>query len=191
MGERSGCPMRDAHWPNGAYAAEFDDEEPFAAAVSALHDHGYVKVEAYSPYPVPAVDATLATHRSVLPFIVFVGGVFGATLGYWIQWYTNVVSYPLNIGGRPAHATPAFFIPTFETTVLCAALAAFCGLFALLRLPRPWHPLFEVDDFERASIDHFWIAIDARDPSADSTLTPRALELLHARRVVHIPASST
>ena len=52
MDERSGCPMRDAHWPHGAYVAEFDDEEPFVAAVSALHEHGYVKLEAYSPYPI-------------------------------------------------------------------------------------------------------------------------------------------
>lgn len=189
--ERSGFPMRDAHWPQGAYVAEFDDEAPFVAAVSALHEHGYVKLEAYSPYPIPSVDATLKTHRSPLPFIVFLGGAFGAALGYWIQWFTNVVSYPLNIGGRPVHATPAFFIPTFETTVLCAALAAFFGLFALLRLPRPWHPVFEVDDFERASIDRFWIGIDARDASASPTLTPHALEMLHARRVVRISGMST
>lgn len=178
--------MRDAHWPEGAYLAEFDDEEPFVAAVSALHDHGYVKLEAYSPYPIPRVEAALSSHRSPLPLIVFVGGAVGGALGYWIQWFANVVSYPLNIGGRPAHATPAFFIPTFETTVLGAALAAFIGLFALLRLPRPWHPVFEVDEFGRTSIDRFWIAVDARDHSADQTLTPRAFEILHARRVVRI-----
>lgn len=188
--ERSVCPMRDAHWPDGAYVAEFDGEEPFVAAVSALHEHGYVTLEAYSPYPVPRVDATLHARRSSLPFIVFVGGVLGGALGYWVQWFANAVSYPLNIGGRPAHATPAFFIPTFETTVLCAALAAFFGLFALLRLPRPWHPLFEMNEFERASIDRFWIAIDARDPSAGPELTPHALETLHACRVTRIAGSS-
>jgi hypothetical protein len=178
--------MRDAHWPEGAYLAEFDDEEPFVAAVSALHLRGYTKLEAYSPYPIPRVDAALSSPRSRLPFIVFVGGAAGGALGYWIQWFANVVSYPLNIGGRPAHATPAFFIPTFETTVLGAALAAFVGLFALLRLPRPWHPVFEVDGFERASIDRFWIAVDARDDSADRARTPDLFEILHARRVVHI-----
>ena len=178
--------MRDAHWPEGAYLAEFDDEEPFVAAVSALHEHGYVKLEAYSPYPIPRVEAALSSHRSPLPVIVFVGGAAGGALGYWIQWFANVVSYPLNIGGRPAHATPAFFIPTFETTVLCAALAAFIGLFALLRLPRPWHPMFDVDGFERASIDRFWIAIDARDQCADQTRTPEVFEILHAQRVVRI-----
>lgn len=179
--------MRDAHWPNGAYAAEFDEEEPFVAAVAALRADGYEKIEAYLPYPVPQVAATLSPSRSRLPLIVFLGGVIGGALGYWIQWYANAVSYPLNIGERPAHATPAFFIPTFEATVLCAALTAFFGLFALLRLPRPWHPMFEVDGFESASIDRFWIAIDARDTMADATSTPHLFELSHARRVVRIP----
>jgi len=183
--------MRDAHWPAGAFAAEFDDEAPFVAAVSALREHGYKKVEAYSPYPVPHVSAALSSHRSPLPLIVFASGVIGGLLGYWIQWFANAVSYPLNIGGRPTHAVPAFFIPTFETTVLFAALAAFLGLFALLRLPRPWHPIFEVDGFERASIDRFWIAVDARDPLANASTTPRALESLHALRVVQLSGDST
>lgn len=183
--------MRDAHWPAGAFAAEFDREAPFVAAVTALRERGYEKVEAYSPYPVPEVSAALKSRRSPLPLIVFVSGVIGGLLGYWIQWFTNAVSYPLNIGGRPTHAVPAFFIPTFETTVLCAALAAFIGLFALLRLPRPWHPIFELDEFGRASIDRFWIAVDARDRLADASTTPQALESLHALRVVRVSGEST
>jgi hypothetical protein len=183
--------MRDAHWPAGATAAEFDDEEAFVAAVSALQVQGYTMLEAYAPYSIPRVEAALSSHRSPLPFIVFAGGAAGGALGYWIQWFANVVSYPLNIGGRPAHATPAYFIPTFEAAVLCASLAAFVGLFALLRLPRPWHPMFDVDGFERASIDRFWIAVDARDHSVAPTPTPGAVEFLHARRTVRIPGAGT
>ncbi len=185
---RSVCPMRDAHWPSGAYAAEFSDEDGFVAAVTELAQQGYVRVEAYSPYPVSRVEKLLPEPRSRLPVVVFGAGVLGAMCGYAIQWFANVVSYPLNIGGRPPHAMPAFVIATFEATVLFAAGAAFLGLFWTMRLPRPWHPMFEAHDFERASIDRFWIAIDATDPAADGTKTPLLLNALHAHRAVRVPA---
>lgn len=180
--------MRDARWPSGAIAAEFDDERAFVAAVAALDRAGCARVEAYSPYPVHGIEHLLAPTRSRLAALVFLAGVAGAAVGYWIQWYSNAVSYPLNIGAHPAHATPAFIIPTFEGAVLCASAAAFVGLFWSLRLPRPWHPMFEADDFERASIDRYWIAVDVTDDRADAQRTPVDLAALGARRVVRVPS---
>ncbi len=155
-----------------------------------LREQGFSKIETYTPFAVPRIEAVLREPPSLLPPLVLIAGLAGGLTGYWIQWYTNAVSYPLNIGGRPAHAAPAFFISTFEATILVAALGAFFGLFALLRLPRPWHPMFEVDGFERASIDRFWIAIDASDTRVDPTFTPRALEALRPTRVVRVPGSA-
>jgi hypothetical protein len=180
--------MRDARWPSGAIAAEFDDEEALAHAARALDRAGYARIETYSPYPVLDVEGPLYERRSRLPVVVFLAGLAGAALGYSIQWYANAVSYPLNIGGRPAHATPAFIIPTFEATVLCASLAAFIGLFWSLRLPRPWHPMFEASGFDRASIDRYWIAIDVTDNRADPRRTSADLAALGARRVVRVPS---
>ena len=179
--------MRDGHLSAGAYAAEFADERHFAGAVALLRDEGYTKIETYTPYPVERVERVLPEPPSLLPPLVFLAGVGGALVGYWIQWFANAVSYPLDIGGRPAHAAPAFFIPTFEATVLSAGIAAFVGLWALLRLPRPWHPMFEAEGFERASIDHFWIAVDLSDPRGDRSLTWQALERLEPLRVVSVP----
>jgi len=179
--------MRDAHWPSGAYAAEFSDEERLVAAVTELSQQGYLRLEAYSPYPVSRIESLLPEPRSRLPVVVFIAGVVGAIIGYGVQWFANVVSYPLNIGGRPPHAMPAFVIPTFEATVLCAAGAAFVGLFWILRLPRPWHPMFEAEDIERVTNDRFWVAIDATDAAADRVKTPLLLNALHAERVVRVP----
>lgn len=175
--------MRDKWWA-GAYVAEFADEQDFVAALSALHEEGYEKVEGYSPYPVDRVEDVLDEPKSKLPYVVLLSGLAGGAVAYWIQWFANAVSYPLNIGGRPAHAVPAFFIPTFEGTVLLASIGAFVGLFLFLRLPRPWHPVFEIDGFERATIDRYWVAVDALDRRADGDLTPRFLERLGALRVV-------
>jgi Protein of unknown function (DUF3341) len=188
-GVRSVCRMRDARWPEGAFAAEFADERHFAGALAALREQGYSKIETYTPYPVPRTEAALPEPPSLLPPVVLLAGFGGGLAGYWIQWYTNAVSYPLNIGGRPAHAAPAFFIPTFEGTILAASIAAFVGLFALLRLPQPWHPILEAEGIERASIDHFWIAIDATDGRGDAVLTRRALEELNPLRIARVPSS--
>lgn len=179
--------MRDTRWPRGAYAAEFADERHFAGAVATLAEQGYSRLETYTPYPVPRVDAVLRPTPSFLPALVFVAGLSGGAIGYWIQWFANAVSYPMNIGGRPAHAAPAFFIPTFESIVLAAALAAFVALFASLGLPRPWHPLFEVEGIESATVDHFWIALAAADDAADDEVTPKVLGALKPLRVVRVP----
>ncbi|HEX3866111.1 MAG TPA: DUF3341 domain-containing protein [Gemmatimonadaceae bacterium] len=180
--------MSDHGWRSGAYAAEFADEATFVAAIKRLRQEGYGRVEAYSPYPVPSAEQELSERPSALPWIVFVAGLAGGVSGYLIQWYANAVSYPLNIGGRPAHATPAFFIPSFEGLVLAASLAAFVGLFALLRLPKPWHPMFEVDGFERASLDRFWIAVDADDAQVLLQRSPPSFDGLNAVRIVRVPA---
>jgi len=169
-----------------AFLAEFATVDAMRGAVRALRAKGYTRLETYSPYPVPDVLALLDAPRSRLPLAVFVGGLAGAVVSYVVQWYADAWSYPLNVGGRPAHATTAFIPSTFEGTILAAALTAFVGLLVILRLPRPWKPVFEIDGFERATIDRFWVAVDARDRRGDATLTPRELWALQPLRVVHL-----
>jgi hypothetical protein len=166
--------------------AEFADERHFAGALAMLRDAGYDGIETYTPYPVDRTHSALPMPPSIIPFMVFLGGLAGGAISYWIQWYANAVSYPLNIGGRPAHAAPAFFIPTFEGTVLAASLTAFAMLLLVLRFPRPWHPVFEADGIERASNDHFFIAIDMSDSRADTSATPRTLRELGALNVTWV-----
>ena len=99
--------MRDDAWTHGAYFAEFTDFDTFAEAAADLSQRGYRRIESYSPYRVPEVEQAIGHRGSVLPKLVFGGGVVGAMVGYAIQYWTNVVSYPQNIGARPAHAVPA------------------------------------------------------------------------------------
>jgi ActD protein len=166
--------------------AEFGSAGDLSEALSRLRETGYQKLETYTPFPVPGLERRLALRPSRISLFVFIGGLLGAILGYGIQWYANVWHYPQNIGGRPVHSIPAFIPVTFESAVLGAGLAAFVGLLIVLRLPRPWHPVFEVDGFERASIDRFWLAIDARDPRFGLSRSARALEELRPLRVVPV-----
>jgi hypothetical protein len=166
--------------------AEFGTVDEMINALSRLEEIGYRNVQTYTPFPVPGTGGRLGLKRSRIPLLVFIGGLLGAILGYAIQWYANVRHYPQNIGGRPVHSIPAFIPVTFESAVLGAGIAAFFGLLITLRLPRPWHPVFEVDGFERASIDRFWLGIDADDPRFGVSRSAQALEELGPLRVVPV-----
>jgi hypothetical protein len=179
--------MRDRTWRDGAFLAEFSSADELTRAARAVAAHGYTRIETYSPVP---IDAGLRRSYSGLPVAVFLAGVLGGVASYAIQWYANAYAYPLDIGGRPPHAVPAFIIPTFEGTVLCAALAAFVGFFVIARLPQPWHPVFEIDGFDRATIDRYWLAVDAGDRRGTPDLTIRELHALGPLRIVQLEAES-
>lgn len=178
--------MRDRDWPAGSYVAEFPSANALIAAVRSLRERGYSGIETYSPMPLPELDATLAFRRSRLPLFVFAGGVAGGAISYFIQWYANVYAYPLNLGGRPIHAVTAFIIPTFEGTILGAALTAFFGLWFVLRLPTYWHSVFELPGFDRATVDRYWAAVSGDDARGGSEVTPNELRALGALRVVRL-----
>lgn len=164
--------------------AEFASPAELLNALETLRRNGYHRLESYAPYPVTGMGQRLGLGRSRLPLFTFGGGVLGAVLGYGIQWYANVWDYPQNIGARPVHSVAAFIPATFEATVLGAALVAFVGLFLTLRLPALWHPVFEIDGFERASVDRFWVGVDATDEAFDRELVTGVLETLVPLRVV-------
>jgi len=177
------CAMREPTWSAGTYMAEFRSADELKDAVRALSTKGYTRLETYSPVP---IEAGIRRGYSKLPLAVFIAGLLGGIVSYAIQWYANAYAYPLDIGGRPAHAVPAFIIPTFEGIVLSAALAAFVGFFLVTRLPQPWHPVFEIDGFERATVDRYWLAVDAADPHFAPDRTVRELEALAPLRVVQL-----
>jgi len=177
--------MHDLRWNDGAYMAEFASADALTNAVRALARKGYTQVETYSPVP---IVSGIERQKSRLPIAVFIAAALGGIVSYAIQWYANAYAYPQDLGGRPAHAVPAFIVPTFEGTVLAAALAAFIGFFVVTRLPAPWHPVFELEGFERATVDRYWVAVSGSDRRSAPELTPRELFELEPLRVVTLAA---
>jgi hypothetical protein len=98
--------------------------------------------------------------------------------GFALQYWVSVIAYPMNIGGRPLNSWPAFIVPTFETTILLAGFTAVLGMFALNGLPRPHHPVFNVERFALASHDRFFLWIEAKDPLFELEKTRAFLESL-------------
>jgi hypothetical protein len=143
--------------------AEFREPEQLLAAARAAYKAGYRKMDAYSPYDVEGVADAIGFHKTRVPLIVLLGGICGALTAYGMEWYSAVIDYPLNVGGRPLHSWPAFVPITFELTVLFASLAGLIGMLALNGLPKPYHPVFNVPEFKQASQTRFFLCIEAAD----------------------------
>jgi|SRR6185312_6808778 hypothetical protein len=144
-------------------AAEFAAEGALVAAATRLRAAGMTGLEAYTPYPVEALDAVLPRQRWMLPVLVFAAGMLGLAGGFFLQWYGAAVAYPIDIGGRPLASWPAFIPIAFEIAVLCAVTAGFVGFFVLARLPKPYQPIHALPGIERASQDRFFLVVDAGD----------------------------
>jgi hypothetical protein len=163
--------------------AEFDTPDDLLEAAHRAHAEGYRRMDAYSPFPVAGLAEAIGFHRTRIPLVVLLGGIAGGLGGYLLQYYTAVIDYPLNVGGRPLHSWPAFIPVTFEMTVLIAALFAVLGMLALNGLPMPYHPVFNVPRFALASRNLFFLCIESTDPHFDSERTRQFLQGLGPRQI--------
>ncbi len=169
--------------------AVFDTPEAMKRAAARLRQSGLRAFEAYTPYPVEGLDEIIHPGpQRFLPLLMFVAAIVGAAWGYWIQYWDEALSYPLNVGGRPYNSWPAFAVGTFEFMLLVAVAAGFFGMLAVSRLPRLYHPIFEARAFERASRDRFIICIEASDPNFDSASIHEAFLQLGAERIEEVRA---
>lgn len=166
--------------------AEFETQGQLLEAAASAREHGYRRMDGFTPFPVDGLPEALGRPRSRIPLIVLLGGISGGLGGYFMQWYANVISYPINVAGRPLNTWPAFIPITFELTVLGAALSAFFGALLLNKLPQPYHPVFNVPDFERASVDRFFLCIEAGDPQFDLKNTRSFLDETKALKVSEV-----
>lgn len=145
--------------------------EEILAATRRARQAGYREMDAYTPYPVKGLAAELGMRKSRIPFIVLMGGLFGAAIGFFMQYYSMAISYKINSGGRPYNSWPVYIPITFELLILVGSLAAFLGMLFFNGLPRPNHPVFNVPQFERSSQDRFFLCIEATDPLFDRKRT--------------------
>jgi hypothetical protein len=145
--------------------AGYAEPEPMVAAARKLRSLGFTELDAFTPFPVEEMDDVLQTRSSTLPWIVLAGAIVGAVAAYALILYSVEIDYPINVGGRPLNAWPAYAVLAFEGGILGASLAGFAGMLALNRLPTYYHPVFNAPSFTFARDDRFFLLVRCIDPA--------------------------
>src|SRR4029079_8509839 len=121
-----------AHAPDTAMIhglmAEFDNPTDLVDAANRARLAGYTAMDAYTPFPVEELNEALALKKNPLPLIILLGGIAGGTGGYFLEYWTQVIAWPMNIGGRPFHSWPHFIPGTFAGPVLVCCVVAVYAL---------------------------------------------------------------
>jgi hypothetical protein len=147
---------------NGHLIAEFANPEVLHAALRRVKEAGHQALDAFTPYPVDGLDEDLGIARSRIRYAMLVGGLVVAACAFGLQWYSAVIDYPLNSGGRPLNSWQVFLLVPFEVGVFAAALSGVIAFLWSCGLPRLHHPLFEIPGFERATQDRYFLLAAAK-----------------------------
>jgi hypothetical protein len=155
----------------------FTDDADVLAAVHAARARGLRVVDVYAPYAVHGLEAALGWRHSRLPWVCFWAAVVGAVLKLWFEFWTMVVSWPVNVGGKPWNSLPAFVPVTFEVMVLTAALTTAAAFLWRARL-RPGK--LAVTPAPRVTDDEFVVVVEATDAAFDVASVRRLFAAHHA-----------
>jgi hypothetical protein len=166
--------------------AEFDSAQAIVDATRRTVQEGFTKVEAYTPVPIEELNDIIHKKRTILPKLVLAGGLAGMATGFGLQYWASVIEYPMNIGGRPLASWTTFIVPSYELTILFAALTAAIGMIMLNGLPQPYHPVFNVERFSMASSDKFFLVIESRDAKFDAAAAATFLHGTGAKGVYEV-----
>ena len=178
--------------------AEFSDPGALVHAVEGLRDKGYSEIDTFSPFPIHGMDRAMGLPTSKLAFLVFLGGLLGGLLGFFLQWwtsagpqpfdgwFTSLQGYAINISNKPLFAFESSIPIIFELTILFSALTAVGAMLAFNGLPKPYNPLFHSDRFGRATDDAFFVHVSMRDGVFSRETTAADLRGLGATAVEYV-----
>lgn len=170
---------------SGYLLAEFATAHETLAAAEKAAAAGIPAEDVLSPNPLEGIAEHLAPPPAKAPigWVMFVAGAVGAVAGYGMQWYSAVIDYPVNSGGRGLNSWPAFLLVPYETAILGAAVVGILGWLWMCRLPRPHHPLFAADIVERASQDRYLLVFPAGDRPRARILRARIARALKPQAI--------
>jgi len=164
--------------------AEFCDADSLIGAAVRLKREGHQLLDAFTPFRLPELDCILPVRPPRVRLAMLLVGLAMAAFAYFLQWYSSVIDYPLNTGGRPLHSWPVFVLVPFEVGMLAAALSGFASCFWNCRLPCLYHPLFDTTDFSRANQDRFFLLAAQSDEEGRSASLRETLKSAGALTVM-------
>src|SRR6266849_1740913 len=120
--------------PKTFLVATFSDTEELLQAVHAVREADFRIYDVFAPYPIHGLDQAMGIRRTRLPWVTLVAGSCALLFAVLFQFYTTVLDWPLNVGGKPDNSTLAFIPISFELTVLLGGLSTVAALFFRARL---------------------------------------------------------
>jgi hypothetical protein len=163
--------------------AEFPHARGLRDAAGAARRRGYELLDALTPFPVEEVVEMLDDRPSKVRVFMFAGGLLVAILAWATEYFSAVINYPYNAGGRPLNAWLTFVLVPFATGILGAAIAGFIRFLFETGLPRLHHPVFSVEGIERASQDRFFLAVGAPPTDEERRV---AVEEMHRAGAIEV-----
>jgi hypothetical protein len=127
---------------SGFILAEFATAQATTEAARKAAEAGMPAEDVLSPNPLSGIEEHLAppSKKPPIGWVMFTAGAVGAVAGYGIQWYSAVIGYPINSGGRPLNSWPAFLLVPYESAILLAAVVGVLGLLWMCGLPALFIP---------------------------------------------------
>ena len=176
-------------------AAEFTTTPAIYHAAEKTNAAGFKWFDCLVPFPVHGLDRAMGVKMTILPILVFFGGMTGLFAACVLQIFTNgmefdfwallpVVGYQYDVSGKPFIAAAAFVPVAFEMTVLFSALTAVFGTLFLNKLPMFYHPVLKHEALSRATDDRFFLIIEARDPKFSQDEVETFLKSLNPEAVI-------
>jgi hypothetical protein len=170
--------------PRRGLLALYDNPDSLLRAAAQTREHGYADVDAFTPYPVHGLSEALGIRKSWVPYVTLVMGLSGAAAGLFFEIWTMGIDWPLNVGGKPFVALPAYIPVMFEAGVLIGGTMTLTALFIACGLPNLKKPILDRD----ITNDRFALYVPDSGPEWNEE---RALRFLHATgpvevRVVHV-----
>lgn len=167
--------------------AEFETPGELVSAARRTREAGFKKFDAFSPLPIHELDEAMDLHDNRVSLFTLIGGLLGCIGGFSLCSWVSAVALPLNIAGRPQISVPMFIPITFECTILLGGLTAAISMIAMNGLPKPYHPVFNVERFASAARNKFFLCIESDDPKFDREATAGFLETLGAEEIAEVP----
>lgn len=143
----------------------FDEEEQVFTAVKKVRKAGYKLHDVYTPLPVHGLDKAMGLRDTSIHTAGFIYGITGTTIALSCISWIFTKDWPLNIGGKPHFALPAWVPIMFEFTVLCAAVGmvlTFCYLCQLAPFVKKHH-------FHLRATDDKMVMVIEVTPKSDET----------------------
>jgi hypothetical protein len=146
----------------------FDDEAVLFPAVKEVRKAGYKIHDVYTPMPIHGLDQAMGLRDTNLHTAGFIYAITGTATALSFMSWVFTRDWPLNIGGKPNFALPAWIPIIFELTVLFSAVGmvlTFCYLCQLA-------PFVKKEHFHlRATDDLFVVAIELTPKTNEADLT--------------------